>query len=261
MGDKRNAHAMIVGSAPCSAELKDANLKGFDKIALHKAWRIRDDFEYQIALRDYTDGGQVPEAYPAQRIRKQHYQHILDQVGGQIMTSASISVFAGFWAVNAAKYRTISFYGCDLVYDKKTNEGKTHFYGVSDAGPSIVDHAAQISPHLRFARLLGWALLHRTVILNASGLEGTRMCFPIIPWDVDRKAAFNRVMRSPEAAEIIRLSGAALAEEQLLYNERFEWRWPQQRNDPEFREDMEKCLAAWEPVHEVALGLRKAVRF
>ncbi|MGB0900318.1 hypothetical protein [Halocynthiibacter sp.] len=255
MVDKRNKHAMIVGSAPCSAQLVDANLEGFEKIALHKAWQLRDDFDYQIALRDHTDGAQVPETYPARRIRKRQYKNTLDQVGGPIMTSASISIFAGFWAVNEARYKTISYFGCDLVYQPSVTEGRTHFYGVSDLGPAASDHTAQIFPHLRFARLFGWGLLHRVVLLNASALEGTKMCFPEIPYEEDREIAFTRVMRSPLAAEIIRHSGAALAEEQILYNERFEYRWPKQRHDPEFREDMEACMKAWEPVYETALEL------
>lgn len=260
MVDKRNKHAMIVGSAPCSAQLADANLEGFEKIALHKAWRVRGDFEYQIALRDNTEGGELPEIYPARRIRRRQYKNLLDQVGGPIMTSASISIFAGFWAVNEAKYKTISYFGCDLVYLPSANEGKTHFYGVSDLGPSVADHAAQIYPYLRFARLFGWGLLHRVVILNASAVKGTAMCFPEIPYEADRESAFTQVMRSPLAAEIIRHSGAALAEEQILYNERFEYRWPKQRHDPEFHKDMVACMNAWRPVYEMAQELRETLK-
>ncbi len=43
-------HALIVGSAPISEGLREANLDEFTRIAISRSWELRKDFDIHVGL-------------------------------------------------------------------------------------------------------------------------------------------------------------------------------------------------------------------
>lgn len=241
-------HGLVVGSAPCSENLRNAELSAFEKIAINKSWVLREDFDIHVGLKFMEGNHEPPKEYKLKRIKRNTYNPHLKKAGGNFLCSPSVALIAGYWAIHSKPYDTITFYGCDLVFDPQRYGGRTHFYGVSDPGPLFNQHPCMRRQDLKSVRLFVWGLLHRVVLLNASAEEGSLLAYPVCGLDADRGEMFHRVMSSKIVREIRTVGREALAFEEDVRTPAFDGRWMAFSKDAEAIDILNKTLEKWEPV-------------
>jgi len=204
--------SIIVGSAPISADLAQADLSGYQKIAVNKSWRLRNDFDAHVFLKS-LDGADKPRATPGMAsVGVEKFSPILNTAGGIFLTSGSVTMIAGYWAVTHSRAKFVSFHGCDLVFDAGP-DGQTHYYGDGDEGPLMGNFQYNLRQEQRSLRLFIWALMHRTVLTNSSALPGTKLCFPVVPLNTEDPSMFGAISATKEYAALVRAGGNALAYE------------------------------------------------
>ncbi len=168
-------------------------------------------------------------------------------------------MIAGYWAIHTRAYKTISYYGCDLVFEPHKNDGRTHFYGVSDHGPLHNDHPSMRRQDLKSVRLFVWGLLNGVVLLNASALEGSKLAFPPCSLIKDQEAYYNRIMHSRATRDILALGQDAFAFEKEVKTPAFDGPWGACAKDRSAIEILDLTLKKWEPVLALCHTLRTAV--
>lgn len=252
-------HALIIGSAPCSDRLRHADLSEFTRIAINKSWALREDFDIHVGLKFMQEQHEPPKSYKLKRIKRNAYNPHLKKAGGNFLCAPSVALIAGYWAVHSLPCDTISYFGCDLVFDPARHGGRTHFYGVSDPGPLFNKHPCMARQDLKSVRLFVWGLLHRVVLLNASAEPGSLLAFPICRLDQDPREVFARVMTSETTREIRALGRAALTFEETHRTPAFDGRWGAFARDGEAIAALESMLAQWEPVKRLCARLRQEV--
>lgn len=252
-------HALIIGSAPCSENLRTAELSEFERIAINKSWALRDDFDIHVGLKFMEGQHEPPKDYKLKRVKRNSYNPHLKKAGGNFLCSPSVALIAGYWAIHSKPYDTISYYGCDLVFDRSRYEGRTHFYGVSDAGPLFNKHPCMRRQDLKSVRLFVWGLLHRVVLLNASAEEGSLLAYPVCGLDQDQGEMFARTMSSETVKDILALGREALAFEEEVRTPAFDDRWMAFAKDPEAVNTLDRMLEKWEPVKKLCERLKHEI--
>ncbi len=202
--------AIIVGSAPISADLAEADLSDYQKIAVNKSWGLRNDFDVHVFLKSLG-----PKFRPRSRpglssIGVEKFSPILNTAGGIFLTSGSVTMIAGYWATTHSRAKIVSYYGCDLVFDGGPG-GNTHYYGSGDEGPLKGNFQYNLRQEERSIRLFIWALMHRTLMTNSSGLPGSKLCFPKLDLNTEDPIVLDALFSTPEYAALLRAGGNALA--------------------------------------------------
>lgn len=249
-------HALVIGSAPCADQLRDVDLSAFKRIAINKSWALRDDFDIHVGLKFMEDRHEPPKSYKLKRVKRNNYNPHLDKAGGNFLCSPSVAMIAGYWAIHTQPIKTLSYYGCDLVFDPRSNQGRTHFYGVSDAGPLFNKHPCMARQDLKSVRLFVWGLIHRVVLLNASDLPGSLLAFPACRIGDDQGAMYQSVMQSTITRDILAAGRAAFAFEETTRTPAFDGRWAAFAKDPEAIAVLQRMLDHWEPVKALCAQLK-----
>ncbi len=213
--------AIIVGSAPISADLSDADLSNYHRIAINKSWRLRDDFNTHVFLRSLKPKDRPDAAGGMTSVGIEVFANVLNKAGGLFITSGSVAMIAGYWAATHCDARYVSFFGCDLVFDTTTDQPKTHYYGTGDEGPLLGNFQYNLRQEERAIRLFIWGLMHRVIMTNSSALPGTKLCFPHLSVDAESNDVFREVFASRECAELLKLGGQGLAFEAMHRTETF----------------------------------------
>lgn len=240
--------AIIVGSAPCAADMRHADLSEFTTIAINKSWALRDDFDIHVGLKFMQERHDPPAHYKTKRIRRHNYKPHIDKAGGEFLCAPSVALIAGYWAVNAMPFKTITYYGCDLVFDPAKNNGRTHFYGVSDKGPLFNKHPCMRRQDLKSARLFVWALMHRTLLLNGSNLTGSLLAFPPGAITADHNALFDFVIKSTLVTTILALGQKAFLFEHSQRIAAFDAGWRPFAKNAAAVALLDDINKQWEPV-------------
>ena len=102
-----------------------------------------------------------------------HYLPAMQRFGGLLFGGATMALAAGYWAINDFPFSQISYYACDMVYEGT----QTHFYGEGQADPLRRNLSLQ-SLEAKTLRLFYFALANNVLLLNASPVDKTRLCFP-----------------------------------------------------------------------------------
>lgn len=195
--------AIIVGSAPVSRNLIDEDLGKYHKIAINKSWRVRRDFDSHVYLRSLLEEDMPPLASGLEPISVGKFTPKLNNAGGLYLTSGSVAMVAGYWAVASLGLSQLSYYGCDLVFSGNPDEA-THYYGTGDKGPLVGNFEYNLRQRERSIRLLCWGLMHRVVITNSSALEGSLLAFPKMPLHVHNAALVADILSSKETLRLLR---------------------------------------------------------
>jgi hypothetical protein len=249
-------HALIIGSAPCSESLRSADLSAFTRIAINRSWALRKDFDIHVGLKFMEEQHAPPKDYKLRRVKRTDYNPHLKKAGGNFLCSPSVALVAGYWAVHTQPCDTISYFGCDLVFEPARHGGRTHFYGVSDAGPLFNKHPCMRRQDLKSVRLFVWALLHRIVVLNASAEPGSLLAYPVCRLDQDRDRIFARTMASKVTPEILARGCEAFAFEERTRIAAFDGRWQAFANNPDAIAILDATLERWEPVKTLCAALQ-----
>lgn len=245
-------YALIVGSSPKAVTAKSLNGQNYYKIALNKAWPLRDDFDLHIGLQHKTEVARPPTELNLRTLPHKKIASALEHAGGKYFTSTGVAINAGYWAVTSNNFDAIVFVGCDLIYDRSRYGGKSHFYGVSDAGPLVAqNHPAQMNPEARMTRLFCWALLHRTILFNATYQEGTRLIFPKLDGDGSLiEEQRNAFLLSSEYREIMAASLKIFSYEIQFRPASFDKRWRSFKEDTEGPKHLDICVSKWQKLTE-----------
>lgn len=187
---------LIIGSAPDAIRAEIWPKTDFSTIiAINNAWRIRDDWDYNIYPEDFPVANQPSQLKQWQQvITASDYVTAQNYFGGFVYAGGTMSFTAGYWALSALKPDVLLFIGCDMVY---TNSGaQTHFYGFGSADPLRNDVTLQ-SLEAKSARLFQIALQNNCLCLNLSDQLHSRLTFPIIDKDALSnlsKASFSNMI-------------------------------------------------------------------
>lgn len=238
---------LLVGSSPVAAQVADWTLQGVYKVALNKAWALRSDFDLHVGLKHKSEAARPPAELGLKTLRTKKVDQALERAGGPFFTSTGVALNAGYWAVSNADCDVVVFAGCDMIYDPERYGGRTHFYGVSDAGPLIAqNHPAQMNPEARMTRLFCWALLHRIVLLNATYQPQSLLIFPAIAPDfTDLPAQKARFMSLPVCRELFLRALEIFSDEVRGRTEAFDRPWRQFPKHTDAVAHLERCVERW----------------
>ncbi len=236
--------AIIIGSAPISANLADRPLDDYFKMAVNKSWRLRTDYDAHVFLKSLKPQDRPSPTPGMNSVGVEKFSPVLNKAGGLFLTSGSVTMIAGYWAVSHARARIVSFYGCDLVFDAG-DDGKTHYYGSGDEGPLKGNFQYNLRQEDRSIRLFIWALMHRTLLTNSSAVPGTKLCFPQVPLDVETPKLYQSACASPEYAALLKLGGAALAFEAENRTPMFERKQRLFEDDADAIAAMDRMMDHW----------------
>ncbi len=248
--------AIIVGSAPKSLELGLADLSDYHKIAVNKAWRIRRDFDTHVFLQSLNEEDRPPLTTGMRPVAVKDFTPALRSAGGLYLTSGSVSMVAGYWAVATQGLHFISYYGCDLVFSSEDSK-QSHYYGSGDTGPLVGNFQYNLRQRERSIRLLCWGLLHGTIITNGSALDGTLLAFPKCTLHVESNVLLDDILSSKETLRLIRKATNVWTYELSQRTPAFRERQKIFENDPASLGAMNGIMDAWlelEPfVHEFSV--------
>ncbi len=252
-----NRKAIIVGSAPISAELADKDMTGFYKIALNRAWKLREDFDAHVYLEGLPEEDRPPKEYRLKSVNRNTFRAPMAKAGGPYLCSMTAAIAAGYWMIQQGSHRIISYYGCDMVYKKGQ---ANHFYGHGgDKGPMMGTFVQNNDYHVKYTRLFVFGLLNRVLFLNSSGEVGTQLPLPIIPMGREFPALVDWVMGHPLGQTVIRRGVEAFLAEQNLKTDVFKERLQVFNKSEEAKEILEKIAKHWTPVVETMPELGEVV--
>lgn len=254
-----NTKSIIVGSAPLSADLIDADLSDYYRIALNKAWRLRPDFQAHVFLESLKSEDRPPKTYRAKSVSRANFGPALNKAGGPFLCSVSVTFAAAFWAVVRQRQKVISVYGCDMVFPGKDSESPSHFYGSGDQGPLLGTFIFNRDYAHKSARLFTFALQHRLLILNGSGQDGTKLGLPIVRLGDETSDLRRMVLSHPIAHDILRKGQEAFITEARLRTDAFDQRLLKFNTDPSVPPILEEMTRAWDPVVDLIAQLQTDV--
>lgn len=237
--------ALILGSAPNSVLLGGENLNDYHKIAINKSWRLRRDFDTHVFLRSLPEEQHPPISAGMRRVGVGEFTPVLRGAGGLYLTSGSVAMIAGYWAVATQGISFLSYYGCDLVFPGGPNS-QTHYYGTGDAGPLVGNFEYNLRQRERSIRLLCWGLMHGVVVTNASALDGTVLAFPKCPLHLESRALLDDILSSRETLRLVRKTANVWTHEMASRTPAFRERQKVFESDPEALQAMHDILDAWQ---------------
>lgn len=126
MGQK----VLLIASGHSATQVNEYEYKanGWTIVAINNGWQATDDWDWWIAPPDYK--GTVPVSIKPPKQKVPSYGKSLGKFGGQIACGYSITLNAGYWALDQLKPDVIGFLGADMDYTPDAETGHTHFYGV-----------------------------------------------------------------------------------------------------------------------------------
>jgi plasmid maintenance system killer protein len=236
--------AIIVGSAPVSLNLVTEDLEDYYKIAINKSWRVRRDFDSHVFLKSLPEDELPPLAAGMEPIRVSDFTPALRNAGGLYLTSGSVAMVAGYWAIARRGVNFLSYYGCDLVFSS-TQGGNTHYYGSGDSGPLVGNFQYNLRQRERSIRLLYWGLLHNVIVTNSSWQDGSLLCFPKAPLNIESMGLLEDILSSQETLRFMRRASNVWVSELRLRTPAFRSRQRIFENDPEALSAMNAILDLW----------------
>lgn len=120
---------LIIASGHSAEQVHDYNYKANDWtiLAVNNGWVATEDWDWWISPPDYK--GQVPLFQPPKQ-KVESYGRSLGKFGGQVECGYSITLNAGYWALDQLNPTVIGFLGADMDYTPDAETGHTHIYGV-----------------------------------------------------------------------------------------------------------------------------------
>lgn len=162
-------HILIVGSAPSAPEVASWDVSGFDAVVvINNAWRAVPQWTHFIHPEDFPPERR-PDVIPAgkQIIGAETYVDAQNKYGGFVYAGGTMAFTAAYWALDAFRPKTLSFFACDMVYPKT---GPTHFYGTGAADPLRADPTL-VSLKAKARRLQVCAAQQGCSVVNLSTLD------------------------------------------------------------------------------------------
>ena len=168
-------YVLILGSAPDALRAATWPKRESCKIvSINNAWRIRDDWDYNIHPDDFPAENRPRPADRSQEIiGSSLYVPANNRFGGIVYAGATMAFTAGYWALSALKPRVLAYLGCDMVY----NGQYTHFYGRGRPDPLRAD-VTLASLEAKSARLMTIAAQRHCSCINLSQEPDSRLLFP-----------------------------------------------------------------------------------
>ncbi|MEO0358079.1 MAG: hypothetical protein AAF386_07250 [Pseudomonadota bacterium] len=230
----------------------------FYKIALNHAWKLRDDFDAHLYLDGLAEEHRPPKEYRARSVNRNHFRAPMAKAGGPYMCSMTAAISAGYWIIQQGSHRIVSYYGCDMVYQK---DEANHFYGHGgDKGPMMGNFVQNSDYAVKYSRLFVFGLLNRVLFLNSSGQEGTQLPLPILPMGREFPMMVEWVLSHPVAQTILRHGLEALIAEQNLKTDVFKERLQVFNKSKEAKEILQQISEQWVPVVEAMPEMSDIVR-
>lgn len=251
--------AILVGSSPIAVDVASWNLEDFYRVALNKAWAIRSDFNLHVGLKHKKQAARPPKELGLKTLPTRKTDQALERAGGRYFTSTGVALNAGYWALTNTSFETVVFAGCDMIYDPARYGGKTHFYGMSDAGPlAAQNHPAQMNPEARMTRMFCWGLIHRTVLFNATHQNGTLLIFPPVEDDLsDLQVRRKAFLETDICKNLISEAFKIFSYEAQHRTRDFDSRWAQFPKHESAVLHLEKCVGKWD---ELTKEFKKPIR-
>ncbi|MCY6382207.1 hypothetical protein [Hoeflea prorocentri] len=172
---KSDLIVLILGSAPDAMRAAIWPKPEACKIvSVNNAWRVRDDWDYNIFPDDFPSENWPDRVGPGQTvITSDSYVPANNQYGGIVYAGATMAFNAGYWALSALKPRVLAYLGCDMVYEGQ----KTHFYGQGEPDP-LREDVTLSSLEAKSARLMTLAARQHCACVNLSEKKESRLLFP-----------------------------------------------------------------------------------
>ncbi len=173
---------LILGSGPQAMACQKWDRTQFRHIvAINNAWRLRPDWDYLIHPDDFPVARMPKTMTVNQRvIGSAEYVPTQNLFGGFVYGGGTMAFTAGYWALSALRPRVLAYFGCDMVYPKRS---QTHFYGSGTADPLRDDPTLQ-SLEAKSARLHFLAARQGCACVNLSNAP-SRLVFPKIALAAD----------------------------------------------------------------------------
>jgi hypothetical protein len=120
---------LMLASGLSAKQVHDYDYKanGWTIVAINNGWQATDDWSWWVRASDFK-GKRPTEYLPFQR-EVRRYGGQLGKFGGQKACGYSITLNAGYWALDSLKPTVMGFLGADMNYTPDA-EGNTHLYGV-----------------------------------------------------------------------------------------------------------------------------------
>ena len=180
-GSNRNPDliVLILGSAP--DVMRAATWPKQDSctiVSINNAWKVRDDWDYNIYPEDFPAENTPERLSGAQEIiHASTYVPANNQFGGIVYAGATMAFTAGYWALSALKPRVMAYLGCDMVYSGRN----THFYGQGQPDP-LREDVTLASLEAKSARLMTIAATQHCACVNLSEEPESRLLFPKVQY-------------------------------------------------------------------------------
>ncbi|WP_295532760.1 hypothetical protein [uncultured Thioclava sp.] len=187
---------LVMGSAPNVTTCRDWPKSYFSAIiAINNAWRVRDDWDFQVAPDDFPKD-RLPQALRDRQrlIGSASYVPANNDFGGIIYAGATMVFSAGYWALAELRPKTMVFVGCDMVYPTR---GMTHFYGSGTPDPLREDVTLR-NLEAKSARLMAHAARQGCACVRPDGGE-SRLLFPTVTLEEIAQGAVGTFLPDPDA--------------------------------------------------------------
>lgn len=227
-----------------SLNLVSEDLHDYHRIAINKSWRVRRDFDSHVFLMSLPEEERPPLAAGMQPVKVGDFTPVLRNAGGLYLTSGSVAMIAGYWAIARRGVNFLSYYGCDLVFTNPDGEN-THYYGTGDTGPLVGNFQYNLRQRERSIRLMYWGLLHNVVVTNSSAQDGSLLAFPKAPLNIENTELLEDILSSQETYRFMRKASNAWISEMRLRTPAFRLRQKLFENDPEAVAAMHTIMDAW----------------
>ncbi len=166
-------NVLILGSAADATDSKKWETNIFDSIvAINNAWKIREDWTFNIFPTDFPIESRPKPNLGQQLITASEYVTAQNLFGGFVYGGGTMAFTAAYWALAYLKPTNIFFFGCDMIYSK----GKTHFYGKGKADPLRKDITLR-SLEAKSARFECHAYLRGCQVFNLSKQNESRLVY------------------------------------------------------------------------------------
>lgn len=120
---------LIVAAGFSAKQIDDYPYKenGWEIVAVNNGWQATNDWNWWVRPGDFA--GIRPKEYGPFQREVRRYGGSLGKFGGQLACGYSITLNAGYWALDHLKPSVIGFLGADMNYTPK-EDGSTAIYGV-----------------------------------------------------------------------------------------------------------------------------------
>lgn len=182
---------LLVASGKSALEAYDYDYKanGWTVVAVNNGWHaVPDLWDYWVRSPDFKGKKPTGDEIKEHQTIVKKYGPSLGKYGGQAACGYSITLNAGYWALDVLKPSVLGFLGADMNYTP-ASDGSTHFYGVgwdvqNNAGglpdpDRMVNMYGKESKdtylHDIYMRLDEWAEKQECGVYNLSSVKDTRL--------------------------------------------------------------------------------------